>query len=85
MPNDFMPFYCPALPNTWRNLWIFLEARLFIDLLKIGTNSVDAKRLKDYKAPKSASNTTLNDFASVLYEVLKDRGYDRYEILLYIF
>ena len=53
-------------------------ARLFIDLLKIGANSVDAKRLKDYKAPKSASNATFNDFASVLFEVLKSRGYTRY-------
>ena len=53
-------------------------ARLFIDLLKIGANSVDAKRLKDYKAPKSASNATFNDFAAVLFEVLKNRGYTRY-------
>ena len=55
-----------------------LLARLFIDLLKIGANSIDAKKLKDYKAPKSTSIATdINDFASVLYEVLKDRGYDR--------
>ena len=53
-------------------------ARLFIDLLKIGANSVDAKRLKDYKAPKSASNATFNDFAAVLFEVLKSRDYSRY-------
>ena len=52
-------------------------ARLFIDLLKIGTDGKDAQKLKNYKAPKSASNTALNDFASVLYEVLKDRCYDR--------
>ena len=57
-------------------------ARLFIDLLKIGANSVDAKRLKDYKAPKSASNATFNDFASVLFEVLKCRDYSRYRISL---
>ena len=52
-------------------------ARLFIDLLKIGANSVDAKRLKDYKAPKSASNATSNDFASVLFDVLKNFNYSR--------
>ena len=60
-----------------------LLAQLFIDLLKIGANSVDAKRLKDYKAPKSASNATLNDFASVLFEVLKSRGYTRYICTFY--
>ena len=60
-----------------------LLSQLFIDMLKIGADSVDAKRLKDYKAPKSASNATFNDFASVLFEVLKCRGYNKTRITLF--
>ena len=52
-------------------------AQFFIDLLNISASSVDAQRLMNYKTPKSASNATFNDFASVLFDVLKNFNYSR--------
>ena len=53
-----------------------LLAKLFIALLQLGPNSEDAMKLKNYKAPKSSKGGP-GDFASVLYSVVKDRGYGR--------
>ena len=54
-------------------------AKLFIDLLKMAPNSKDSLRLKNYKAPANArgAKNDVNDFASVLFEVIKDRANDR--------
>ena len=36
---------------------------------------------REYKAPKSASGSAvINDYATVLHEVIKDRGYERQKI-----
>jgi hypothetical protein len=63
---------------------IFYLFRLFIDLLKLGPNSSDALKLKNYRSPTSASHNVAStstqnvagDFAAVLYSVVKDRAYD---------
>ena len=52
-----------------------LLAKLFIDLLKLGPQSSDAKKLKNYRGPAKGAITSA-DFGSVLFEVTKDRGYD---------
>ena len=58
--------------------------------MKLGPNSIDALRLKNYRAPTSSSknvatssknvaSTSQNvagDFAEVLFSVVKDRAYD---------
>ena len=54
--------------------------QLFVDLLKLGKNSKDALRLTNYKAPNSSNPTSANDFASVLYEVLKNRAYQNRDL-----
>ena len=54
-------------------------ASLFIDMLQIGATSVEAKKLKDFKAPKAnfhGTDTDYNDFASVLFKVIESRCYD---------
>ncbi len=61
-----------------------LFTRLFIDLLKIGQNSVDATKLKEYKAPSGHGGAQVyTDYASVLFAVIKDRGYQRTNISVY--
>ena len=49
-------------------------ARIYIDLLKLGPTSADAKKLRDFRAPKAAS-ATAGDFAAILYDVIRDRHY----------
>ena len=49
-------------------------ARIYIDLLKLGPTSADAKKLKDFRAPKAAS-ASAGDFAAILYDVIRDRHY----------
>ena len=52
-------------------------------MLKIGVNSNDAQRLKNYKAPQNSATNAANDFAAVLFEVIKDRAYKRKPISIY--
>ena len=47
-------------------------ANLYIDMLQLGTNSPDAIRLKNYRAP-GRNTGEAGDFASVLYNVLQMR------------
>ena len=59
--DSLFPILRLFLPNLDRERGSYgiketLLVRLFIDLLKIGDKSEDAKRLKNYKAPKSASS-----------------------------
>ena len=49
-------------------------ATLYINMLQLGTNTPDANRLKNYRAPKS-NFEGVGDFASVLFEVLESRAY----------
>ena len=65
----------------------FSSLRLFIDLLKLGPNSSDALKLKNYRAPTSHGATTSSsrdagDFAAVLYTVVKDRSYEGEKVTL---
>ena len=53
-------------------------ARLYTEMLQLG-NSYDATKLRNYR--RSDKDTSLNgDFASVLYDVVKFRGYDATDI-----
>lgn len=84
--NSLFPLMRLFLPGLDRERGAYgiketLLAKLFIDLLKIGANSQDAKKLMQYKAPKSASiQVDINDFASVLTEVIRDRCYVKTKI-----
>ena len=49
-------------------------ATLYINMLQLGTNSPDANRLKNYRAP-TTNFEGARDFASVLFEVLESRAY----------
>ena len=62
------------------SLYYIYRFQLFVDLLKLGKNSKDALRLTNYKAPNSSNPTSANDFASVLYEVLKNRAYQNRDL-----
>jgi hypothetical protein len=54
------------------------SCRLFIDLLKLGRQSADALKLRNFRAPSSASAASgeAGDFAAVLFSVVKDRAYE---------
>ena len=52
-------------------------ADVYIDFLQLGKTSKDALRLKNYRAPKLNDKEVAGDFASELYEVVRDgRSYD---------
>ncbi|XP_068735127.1 DNA ligase 4-like [Montipora capricornis] len=48
-------------------------AKYYIDILSIGKDSVDGRKLLNYRAPKNAKQDSVADFASVAYFVLKNR------------
>ena len=50
-------------------------ASLYIDMLKIPKNSPDANKLRNYKRP-SIMKPGQQDFADVLFDVIKLRSYD---------
>ena len=57
-------------------------ANLYIDMLQLGTNSPDANRLKNYRAP-TRNNGEAGDFATVLFSVLEMRLLFRSVIFYY--
>jgi hypothetical protein len=75
------PSYKVRIGCTGTPTLFFLKStscRLFIDLLKLGRQSADAAKLRNFRAPASASAASgeAGDFAAVLYSVVKDRAYD---------
>ena len=47
--------------------------KLFIDMLQIGKNSEEAKKLLNFKNPKHNFSGQNSDFASVLHTVIVNR------------
>ena len=54
-------------------------ASLYIDMLGLAKNSPEAVKLRNYKRPKELKEG-YQDFADVLYDVIKLRSYDASEI-----
>ncbi len=51
-------------------------ADLYIDFLRLGKNSSDAQKLKNFRAPKrTGANADAGDFAATLHTVIRDRHY----------
>ena len=52
-----------------------LLASLYVTFLQLGPTSVDALKLKNFRAPKN-NPSDAGDFAAVLHTVMRDRGYE---------
>ncbi|RMX43103.1 hypothetical protein pdam_00006836 [Pocillopora damicornis] len=48
-------------------------AKYYIEILSIGKDSTDGRKLLNYRAPKNAKQDSVADFASVAYFVLRNR------------
>jgi len=82
-PGDLYPVTRLMLPQLDRDRGSYgvketMLAKLFVDMLKLGPNSADATRLKNYRAPTAGTGggSGHGDFGTVLYSVIKDRSYD---------
>ena len=62
-PGDLYPVTRLMLPQLDRDRGSYgvketMLAKLFVDMLKLGPNSADATRLKNYRAPTAGSHIT---------------------------
>ncbi|XP_040579752.1 DNA ligase 4 [Lepeophtheirus salmonis] len=79
---SLFPIVRLLLPNLDRERKSFgiketVLAKLYIDMLSLGSDSKDAIKLKTYRVPKGGQSVSqAGDFASILYEVIKDRCYE---------